>query len=85
MVRFLAAFDNTPSIESILPAHHLPSLVIAGEDDPLVSGDQARALAEQLGGEYRSLKDIGHSIPAEAPDVLMREVDDFFETNCGHG
>jgi pimeloyl-ACP methyl ester carboxylesterase len=85
MVRFLAAFDNTPSIESILPAHHLPSLVMAGEDDPLVSGDQARALAEQLGGEYRSLEDIGHSIPAEAPDVLMHEVDDFFETNCGHG
>jgi pimeloyl-ACP methyl ester carboxylesterase len=79
MGRLLSAFDSYPSIESILPAHRVPSLVMVGADDPLVSGDQARALAEQLGGEYRSLSGIGHSIPAEAPDVLMRAIDAFYE------
>ena len=79
MARLLSAFDSYPSVESILSAHRLPSLVMTGEDDPLVSGDQARALAEQLGGNFRSLPGIGHSIPAEAPDVLMREIEVFFE------
>lgn len=79
MVRLLSAFASYPSIESVLPAHPVPSLVMVGEDDPLVSGDQAQALAEQLGGDFRSLPDIGHSIPAEAPDVLMREIEVFFE------
>jgi 3-oxoadipate enol-lactonase len=83
MARLLSAYDNYPSIEDIIPAHRVPSLVMTGEDDPLVRGDQARALAEQLGGEYRSLPDIGHSIPAEAPDLLMREIDAFFELNTG--
>lgn len=82
MVRLLSAYDSDPSIESILPAQRLPSLIMTGEDDPLVSGEQARALAQQLGGEYRLLPDIGHSIPAEAPDVLMREIDAFFELNA---
>jgi pimeloyl-ACP methyl ester carboxylesterase len=79
MGRLLSAFDSYPSIESILPAHRVPSLVMVGADDPLVSRDQARALAEHLGGEYRSLSGIGHSIPAEAPDVLMRAIDAFYE------
>jgi len=79
MARLLSAFDSYPAIESILPAQRLPSLVMAGEDDPLVSGDQARALAQQLGGDFRSLPDIGHSIPAEAPDVLIRAIEVFFQ------
>lgn len=79
MERLLSAFDSYPSIESLLPAHHLPALVMTGEDDPLVSVDKGRTLAERLGGTYRSLPDIGHSIPAEAPEQLMRDVETFFE------
>lgn len=79
MVRLLSAFDSYPSIESILPAQPLPSLVMIGEDDPLVSGDQARALAERLKGDYRALPNIGHSIPAEAPEQLIQEIEIFFQ------
>jgi len=79
MAQLLSAYDDYPSIESILPEHRLPALVMVGEDDPLVSVDQARALAERLGGDHRALPDIGHSIPAEAPEGLIGEIEAFFQ------
>lgn len=79
MIRLLSAIDTYPSMEAILPAQRLPTLVLAGGDDTLVSDEQARALAGRMGGDYRSLPDIGHSIPAEAPDRLIREIDAFFQ------
>ena len=52
---------------------------MTGEDDPLVPADEGRALARRLGGDYRFLPGIGHSIPAEAPELLMREIEAFFK------
>ena len=53
--RLLSAVDSYPSIASILPAHRVPSLVMVGEDDPLVPANEGQALAGRLGGDYRLL------------------------------
>jgi 3-oxoadipate enol-lactonase len=79
MARLLSAFDGTPSIESILPVHHPPVLVMTGEDDPLVSAHEGQALARRLEGDHRLLPGIGHSIPAEAPERLVQEIETFFK------
>jgi len=81
MARLLSAFDGTASIESILPVHHLPVLVMTGEDDPLVPAGEGQALAERLEGGYRLLPGIGHSIPAEIPERLIQEIETFFKLN----
>lgn len=79
MARLLSAFDGSPPIESILPVHRLPVLVMTGEDDPLVPADEGQALARRLEGDHRLLPGIGHSIPAEAPEQLVQEIETFFK------
>ncbi len=78
MAQLLAAIDGYPPVKAMLPAKPVPSMVLSGEDDPLVSDTQARALATRLGADYRRLPDTGHSIPAEAPEALMEAIAIFF-------
>jgi len=78
MAQLLAAIDGYPPVEAILPTKQVPSMVLSGKDDPLVSDTQARALAIRLGADYRRLPDTGHSIPAEAPEALMEAIAIFF-------
>jgi len=54
-----------------------PALVISGEQDPLVSPEGARRLADQLGGTHVLMNGVGHTIQIEAPDRLNRELDAF--------
>ncbi len=79
--RLLTAIAAYPPVGAILPAPGAPARVLVGADDPLVTPAGARALAEKLNGRFRLLEDTGHSIPAEAPERLLEEVEDFFELN----
>ncbi len=77
--RLLTAIADYPPVAAILPASAPPTRVLAGADDPLVSAAETRALAERLGDNFRLLENTGHSIPAEAPDLLYAEITSFFE------
>jgi pimeloyl-ACP methyl ester carboxylesterase len=55
-----------------------PILVVVGEEDLLVTPENARQLAEAVNGRWVCLNRVGHSIPAEAPDQLLELIDDFF-------
>ena len=54
-------------------------LVITGEDDPLVTSEGADEIAHICGGRHVSIKGVGHSIPAEAPEQFTRLVLDFLD------
>lgn len=55
-------------------------LVVIGEDDPLVTVEGAFEIARTCGGRHEVLKGVGHSIPAEAPDIFIRLVLEFLNT-----
>jgi pimeloyl-ACP methyl ester carboxylesterase len=79
MMRLLAAIEDYPAVEAILPEDRLPLMVMTGGDDPLVSDDQGQALALRLDGNFRALPDVGHSIPAEGSDSLRQAIEIFFK------
>ncbi|MGD9332927.1 MAG: alpha/beta hydrolase [Desulfobacterales bacterium] len=83
MLRLLAAIDDYPAVKASLPAQPVTTMVMTGADDLLVSEEEGRALAEQLGGGYQLLPDVGHSIPAESPDLLIDGIERFFKLAQG--
>jgi len=48
-----------------------PAFVIRGEDDILISREDALECAEAFGGEYLEIPDCGHSPMVERPDELV--------------
>jgi 3-oxoadipate enol-lactonase len=48
-----------------------PVLVLSASDDPLVTLEGARELAELCGGRHERLLGLGHSIPLEAPELFV--------------
>lgn len=56
-------------------------LVLSGDDDPLVTREGAGEIARICGGRHVELKDVGHSIPAEAPDEFIRLISEFLKDN----
>ncbi len=51
-----------------------PRRVLWGERDPLLPASQADALARDLGAECWVLPRVGHSVPEEAPDTVLRSI-----------
>ena len=47
-------------------------LVISGEDDLLVSAEEAKRLADLTAGEHIALEQVGHSVPIEAAEHFNR-------------
>jgi len=56
-----------------------PTLVISGEQDPLVSLDGAARLAALCRGTHCLLPQTGHTIPIEAPDLFNQALEAFFK------
>jgi 3-oxoadipate enol-lactonase len=73
----LDAMQKYPALSNTLHQTPFLTLVVTGEDDPLVTCDGGLEIARTCGGRHEELKGIGHSIPAEAPDLFTRLVSDF--------
>jgi 3-oxoadipate enol-lactonase len=73
----LDAMQKYPSLSSTLHKTPFLTLVMTGEDDPLVTSEGGLEIARICGGRHEALKGIGHSIPAEAPDLFIKLVLDF--------
>ncbi|WP_054697280.1 alpha/beta fold hydrolase [Desulfosarcina cetonica] len=73
----LLAMKDYPRLRSMLAKLEMPSLVISGSDDPLVSVDGAEEVAEKSGGRHLVAKGVGHSIAAEAPEWFLETVSRF--------
>jgi pimeloyl-ACP methyl ester carboxylesterase len=53
------------------------SLVLSGEDDPLISPEGVAELARICGGREALLQGVGHSITAEAPRRMAALIGEF--------
>ncbi len=77
VIAHLKALGGYPTLRSLLQPLDMPVLVLSGADDPLVSAGGAAAVAEKSGGRHLLLDAVGHSIPAEAPEVFLDTVQRF--------
>jgi 3-oxoadipate enol-lactonase len=75
----LSAIGAYPSLRSMLLKLDLPILVMCGADDCLVSTDGAAEVAATVGGRHLVVKGVGHSIPAEAPELFLDTVSRFLD------
>ncbi|MGB5421011.1 MAG: alpha/beta hydrolase [Desulfobacterales bacterium] len=79
LIAHLDAMTRYPS-PSLHGAHiRQPTLVISGEQDPLVSPDGAARLAALCRGTHRQLPQTGHTVPIEAPDLFNQALAAFFK------
>ena len=70
----LKALPFYPAPESARIQAAIKCLVLSGSDDPLVTPAAAADLADHLKGRHEVLKDVGHSLPIEAPRRFDRRV-----------
>jgi len=77
----LDAVLSYPAPERIPADFDTPTLVIWGSEDLLVEADDARQLAHRCRARHRQLTGIGHSIPAEAPEIFQKLVLEFFDSS----
>jgi len=55
-----------------------PVLVVVGGKDILITREMGKAVSDSFpDGEYKYIKDVGHSIIVEAPDVFIQIVENF--------
>jgi len=77
LIAQLKAMNHYPPLAGPAIKINCPALVISGSQDQLVNPKGARQLAHLCGGRHNEIQDIGHSIPAEAPELFNRTVLDF--------
>ncbi len=70
----IAHLEAIPPLSQIAQNVHCPVLVLSGSDDLLVNESDAKQLAMVCGGRYDHFTGIGHSIPAEAPELFNKTV-----------
>lgn len=75
----LEAMQHYPPLIKTLKKTPFLTLVLTGEDDPLVTTEGSREIADICGGRHRELPGIGHSVPAEAPELFIKLVTAFLE------
>ena len=73
----LEALLHYPDPETLPQSITLPTLVLSGAEDPLVSASDAGQLARLCNARHEELTAIGHSIPAEAPRLFKKMVLEF--------
>lgn len=77
LVAHLSAMTAYPSLRSMLEKLDVPSLVMCGSDDSLVSVKGAAEVAEKSDGRSLVVKGAGHSIPVEAPELFLKTISQF--------
>jgi pimeloyl-ACP methyl ester carboxylesterase len=79
LIAHLEAIRVYPPLSQIAQHVHHPVLVVSGSDDLLVTESDAENLALVCGGRHKQLGGIGHSIPAETPEVFNKTVLQFLD------
>jgi pimeloyl-ACP methyl ester carboxylesterase len=73
LMRLLA--DWRPAeLEHLLPERSLTTRIIVGELDPRIRLEAAETLAERLGAPLTVIRDGGHVLPEQVPDVIARAI-----------
>ncbi|MBW2249678.1 MAG: alpha/beta fold hydrolase [Deltaproteobacteria bacterium] len=77
LIAQLKAINNYPAPGSLAKKINCPALIISGSQDRLVKTEDAKALADLCRGRHEEFPGIGHSIPAETPELYNKTVLDF--------
>ncbi len=82
LIAQLDAVLNYPPPDNIPMDFEIPTLIISGSEDPLVEPEDVRQLAHLCKARHKRLAGIGHSIPAEAPEIFQKLVIEFFDSDA---
>lgn len=74
LIAQLKAINNYPAPGSLAKKIKCPALIISGLQDRLVNTEDAKELADLCRGRHEEIPGIGHSIPAEAPELFNKIV-----------
>ncbi|MDX2438971.1 MAG: alpha/beta hydrolase [Desulfobacterales bacterium] len=77
LIAQLKAINQYPSPGSLAKKINCPALIISGLRDRLVNTEDAKKLANLCRGRHEDIPGIGHSIPAEAPELFNKIVLEF--------
>ena len=77
----LEAVLTYPPPDNIPADFNIPTLLLTGSEDPIVEPGDVRWLARLCRARHEVLADIGHSIPAEAPQLFENLVLEFFNSD----
>jgi len=78
LIAQLDAVLNYPAPDRIPADFAKATLIISGSEDLLVEPDDTQRLAHQCRGRHEIINGVGHSIPAEAPEIFQKLVLEFF-------
>ena len=74
----LEAMKQRPDSSADLATIELPTLVVVGEDDPLIPPDASRRMHEAIGGSRLVvIPEAGHLSNLEAPEAFNDALKDF--------
>jgi pimeloyl-ACP methyl ester carboxylesterase len=73
------AMSHYRPMARVLAPLTLPILVLSGSQDPLVTASGAEKIVQTSGGRHIRLPQLGHSLPAEAPESFLRILVRFIE------
>jgi pimeloyl-ACP methyl ester carboxylesterase len=74
------AMASRPDSTALLASLRLPALVIAGDDDAVISGDEIRGMSSALRGSQLVTMTCGHLSNLEQPHVFTEHVRRFLST-----
>ena len=74
LIAQLRAINKYPSPGSLAKKINCPTLVISGSQDQLVNPEEARQLADLCRAHHEEFSGIGHSVPAETPELFNKIV-----------
>jgi len=82
LIAQLDAVLNYPAPDGIPADFDKATLIISGSEDLLVEPDDTQQLAHQCRGRHEMINGVGHSIPAEAPEIFQKLVLEFFASDA---
>ncbi len=72
--------EDPPDLRELLARIEVPTLVVAGDADPVISARWNRRTAAAIpGAEFAELPGCGHTPQEECPDALIAAVGDFLD------
>ena len=72
IIAWLEAMKSYPPVENLKSKSGVPSLVISTGQDKLIDKESAAKLAGYCGGKHKHFENLGHSLPAENPDLFRK-------------
>jgi 3-oxoadipate enol-lactonase len=74
--RLLDAMIAYPALDELARGVQAPTLVLSGDEDPLVTAEGARELALLCDGRHVEITGVGHTIPIEDPERFKARVEE---------